>query len=187
MPPGGITNSPSGMMTTPCLLLSVEHMTDPTPRRTPSPLLQICRGPIGQGLASGAVALIPVRRYPRWLRETIVWAPSITMAGMFLCPEQAQRIARKTGLESDERAEPSRIEAEVEAPLAVRLAAAGFFGGAVYGVMRTGLWADTALESGLRRLRVPAPRVVLALAGGVATWRIAEMERRQADGQGTPG
>ncbi|MFD5823448.1 hypothetical protein [Nesterenkonia xinjiangensis] len=168
-------------------------MTDPTPRRTPSPLLQICRGPIGQGLASGAVALIPVRRYPRWLRETIVWAPSITMAGMFLCPEQAQRIARQIGLEGDERAEPPRseadgeAEAECESPLAVRLAAAGFFGGAAYAVMRTGLWADTALESGLRRLRVPAPRVVLALAGGVVTWRIAEMERRQADGQGTPG
>lgn len=166
-------------------------MTDHVPTRTASPLLEICRSPAGQGVLTAVSGLIPVRRYPRWLRETIVWAPSITMVGVFLCPEQAQRLVRRAGMEvaapsdrpraeTDAEGEP---ETDAEAPLTARLAAAGFFGAAVYGVMRTSLWADTALESGLRRLRVPAPRVVLAAAAGTAAWGSAERERRRGSSQ----
>lgn len=36
------------------------------------------RAPLGQGVVTGLLTLIPVRDYPLWLRRGIVWGPLVT-------------------------------------------------------------------------------------------------------------
>ncbi|WP_344680851.1 MULTISPECIES: hypothetical protein [Actinomycetes] len=170
------------------------HATTRTSSRTSSPLLEICRSPAGQGVLTGVSGLVPVRRYPRWLRGTLVWAPTLLVAAAGFAPERVQQAARAAGVDLDQETGDSADEpagdpiedggdegsGEGAAPLPARLGLGLLCGAATYGVMRISLWSDTALESALRKARVPAPRLVMAAAGGVAAWGLAERERRQA-------
>lgn len=62
-----------------------------------------------------------------------------------------------------------------------RSAAALVAGGFTYGAWRFTWWADEAAERALRRLCVPAPRVVMAVGAGVLTYREVRRDQQARD------
>lgn len=139
--------------------------------------LQILRTPAAQAVATGALTLIPARNYPRWLRTTLIWGPPVaaTVYGAYLVKNPEHRAALIQRFEDAESAD--QIDA-LSRPEVVLAGAAGL-GVLIGSSAALGFWADERLERGLRRLRIPAPRLVMGVAAGALTW-LAE----RADSQG---
>lgn len=132
--------------------------------------------PWAQAALVGGLSLIPTRKYPRWLRQTIVWAPAVATTSLVAVPGAVEasrrRLSQQQGKDS-EQADTSDINPAARATIA--LAA----GAAVYGVGRISLWSDTATENLLRKMRVPAPRVALSLVAATTTWWSVDYENKQ--------
>jgi hypothetical protein len=170
---------------------------------------QQLENPWAQGVLGGALALIPARKWPRWVRGAYTWVPTIGAASLAAAPEVWSRWVKESAQSSSLGEQPPEgaaardarpaehigvgerdlhrvrqhaIDVAEAAPKltigqgASRLAAAVAVGGMTYGVAKLSLWADEALEDGLRRLHVPAPRITLAVAYGAACAWIATID-----------
>ncbi|HIW99017.1 MAG TPA: hypothetical protein H9871_02625 [Candidatus Nesterenkonia stercoripullorum] len=170
---------------------------------------QQLENPWAQGVLGGALALIPARKWPRWVRGVYTWVPTIGAASLAAAPEVWSRWVKESSQGSSLGEQPPEgaaardarpaehigvgerdlhrvrqhaVDVAESAPGltvgqgASRLAAAVALGGMTYGAAKLSLWADGALEDGLRRLNVPAPRLTLAVACGVAFAWIATID-----------
>ncbi|WP_218221964.1 hypothetical protein [Nesterenkonia sp. Act20] len=158
-----------------------------------------------QGIGTGLSALVPARRYPAWLRQTMMWAPAIGLGALVSSPAAWRSLAESAQARPDspvaEAAGPQRDGSAVQSPdgsaerptgasaadrsrrrpLTMWFGRAGggvAVGALVYCNMRLAFWLDGAIERGLRRLRVPAPRVVMAVAAGGFAARTAVVEKK---------
>ncbi|PRZ18520.1 hypothetical protein [Nesterenkonia sandarakina] len=138
-----------------------------------------------QGTAGGVLALVPVRRYPEWLRQAIMWVPATAATTVVVTPRVWEKLAdaaRESPAQQEHEQEP--VEPELLAteqsrehhrpPLTPGRRAALWgvgltVGASVYGYMRFSLWVDGAIEDKLREHGVARPRVVMAVLGGLAT------------------
>lgn len=126
---------------------------------TSSPAFDIASDPWTQAIVAGLVTLIPARKYPGWLRQGFIWAPTVVAvagSGYVLAKQSAQ---------------PQKAGAAV----------AGLMGGgaAVSLASAFSLWADEKLERGLGRLKIPFPRAVMAAAAGAVTWWQVKQEHQR--------
>lgn len=113
-------------------------------------------------------------------------APGSQEQGAEQGAEPASGAASDEGAESGEKAEGSAEESAGSASGGIswtgRLTLAAALAGFNYGTWRFTWWADAAVERGLTKLRVPAPRLVQA--GGAAAltyWQARRDERAQAE------
>lgn len=156
-----------------------------------------------QGLGTGLSALVPARSYPVWLRQTMMWVPAVGFGALVASPATWRFLAKSaqaqpgddspvdesTGSETQESAEPPPGALDTvdsrRSPLTRWLGRAGggvAVGALVYGNMRLAFWLDGAIERGLRRLHVPAPRVVMALGAGAFAAGTARADARPGQG-----
>lgn len=139
-----------------------------------------------EATASGALSLIPARKYPAWLRHTLSWGSTALVVAAVLAPavvpqfnERVSDGARAKG------ADDHGVAAEsADRDLAVRFVAAGFAGALVHGLGRFSFWLDDAAEHRLRAWRVPYPRVVMSVAAAVLYVVIDEADRRAPNQSG---
>lgn len=154
-------------------------------------------------MLSGAAVLVPARRYPRWVKQTLTWGSTLGIAALAARPGTAQTVLRQLRDVSGEGHLPPGDASVTSAPdvpatedgggsshsvpdlppasLGVRLFFVGTVGALMYGSWRFSFWLDEAAERGLRRLHVPYPRVVMGAALGVATWVDTRRMNRQLD------
>lgn len=160
-----------------------------------------------QAIAGGAFTLIPARKYPAWLRHSLVWGST---AGIFtliavpgalaklqeLTPDGAE--SQQPGPDNDEtrnadvhsvddsdarRGSKEKVDAsnagmpEVASNPVVRIGLATAVAACTYGLCRFSFWFDAAAESGLRNLRVPYPRVVMGIGVGGSYWATEKFEQ----------
>lgn len=157
--------------------------------------------PWSQGVLTGVLTLIPARSYPIWLRRSIIWGPTVIgavlPAYLGASPEAHRRFTERMSragqdraeLDDARQAEPERSpQPEQQNRLrgaAVAAVAGGAIGAALTAAMAVAFWGDEKAEQGLRRLRVPFPRVVMGAAAGAAAWwsvvKENERERPAAD------
>lgn len=141
------------------------------------------KDPRAEAVVTGAVALIPARKYPQWLRQTFIWAPTLGVTALAATPGATTAVLRTLGEWQGVEQEPGEVPSP---PPAVRAALAVGAGATMYATWRFSFWFDTAAENALRKLRVPAPRVAIAVAVGAASWWSSSRARAHDDG-GTPG
>lgn len=141
-------------------------------------LATFLNNPIAQATVTGALTLIPARKYPTWLRRGLIWAPVVVgFAGA------AYFVANpKTGLKpTDPHQNTGRADLDYlpATPLsdgqrvgrsATMIAVGGGIGAVASLTTAAGFWADEKIEQGLRRFKVPFPRAVMGVAAGVITW-----------------
>ena len=142
-----------------------------TTSQVSSNLSGVFRSAWPQALIAGTVTLIPVRKYPRWLRRTLIWGPvAVATAGataLATNPKVLEKIQQRLPRE-DNRSAPQEPSLP-RRPAA--LVATGVSVGAVMSLSTAvGFWADEKIERGLRRLHLPYPRVIMALGAGAAAW-----------------
>lgn len=53
------------------------------------------RDPWGQTAVVGALTLIPARKYPAWLRQTMIWVPTLSVTAMAATPGAATAVLRR--------------------------------------------------------------------------------------------
>lgn len=161
----------------------LEPTSEPIPRMTDR-----LQSPLAQGVLTGAMTLIPARNYPRWIRRSLVWGPLVLAplgaAYLGANPQLLKSFTTQQSAEQSEDAIPestvSGVSPEVLAPTqrcvgATKALLPGVaLGGLVSGMMVAGFWSDEQLERGLRRLRVPYPRLIMGGIAGVITWRTAQ-------------
>lgn len=144
------------------------------------------------------MTLVPVRRYPEWLRQALMWVPAAGVTAVLVTPrvweamaEAGARLPDEAEQEQEqERGEPEPIAQEQsreghKSPLTVRRKVAlwsigAAAGASVYGYMRFSLWTDGVVEDKLRELGVSRPRIVMAVLGGLvagATGGAPEQQR----------
>lgn len=149
------------------------------------------RDPWGEAAISGLVALVPVRKYPRWLRRALVLGPVlVSAAGMSYVvthPGNSKRFAQRI---SGTKAEPpesvvqdneaaSEVGSINGGALAMKGAAMGaVLGGGIGAGTWLGLRADEWIEGQLRRLRVPYPRIVMGLGAAAVAWWIVDRDNK---------
>lgn len=147
-----------------------EVPADGVKQRGGSQLQGFLDDPWVQAGVTGALVLVPARKYPRWLWQGLTWGSTAAVVGVALLPGATTKLlefsARHFGPEDQEQELSEVPEPGPVLRTAVALGAGAF----MYGSWRFSLWADDAVERGLRRLRVPAPRVVMASGTGAATW-----------------
>lgn len=143
-------------------------MTDPK-----ETALNVVKSPLAQAVGVGSLALIPARKYPAWLRQTLTWGSTAASVGLIALPK-SKTPARKTSPEEGQTEQGSR---PTMSPVARTGVAAGV-GAAVYGSWKFTWWFDNAAEQALRTLRVPLPRAVMGAACGAWFYRM-ETETRQ--------
>lgn len=164
-----------------------------------------------QAAVVGGLSLIPARKYPGWLKQGLTWGSTGLVAAVALTPgatsgllkalsakygdteqpgQQAELGQAETGesASSDSSSEAGESEARGDADRPqvswmTRSAAALVTGGFTYGAWRFAWWADEAAERALRRLCVPAPRVVMAVGAGALTYREVRRDQRAQDQQ----
>lgn len=164
-----------------------------THHRSPLEASRFVTGPWGQAVLVAALTLIPVRNYPRWVRRTLIWGPPVVGAIGFgyvaADPESLPQVSeeRKSAegateerTESDEVTEPDaqgppKTGSGVSSLSPLARAIVFATGGAVVGTlgsgaMAVGFWADEKAERGLRKLKVPLPRVMMGCVVGALTW-----------------
>lgn len=136
--------------------------------------------PWSQAVLTAGLSLIPARSYPRWLRRGIIWAPTVigTVGALYLAANpEAHRKFLECVPESD-RPEDAEQQLSTVNPVAVTVV-----GGAAGAVLTAGLavsfWADEKIEQGLRRLKVPFPRVAMSIGTGAAAWWMAKKDTQQ--------
>lgn len=142
--------------------------------------------PWSQGVLTGVLTLIPARSYPIWLRRSIIWGPTVIgavlPAYLGASPEAHRRFTERMSragqdraeLDNARQAEPERSpQPEQQNRLrgaAVAAVAGGAIGAVLTAAMAVAFWGDEKAEQGLRRLRVPFPRVVMGAAAGASAW-----------------
>lgn len=124
--------------------------------------------PLGQAALSGALALIPARRYPPWVRGAMIWGSTVSVTGLALAPGAATAALKRLG--QWQGVDPAEHEEMPSPSPAVRAGVALAAGAVMYGTWRLAFWSDEAAERGLRALRIPFPRVVMGVAAGVTSW-----------------
>ena len=134
-----------------------------------STIRRILASPWTQALAAGTLVLVPARKYPSWLRQTLTWGSAAGTAALIAAPAARSAVLRRRTDEQD--AEAMRISPAARAGVAVGS------GVLVYGSWRFTWWFDTAAESALRRMRVPFPRAVMGVA--VGAWYLATEANRE--------
>lgn len=146
--------------------------------------MKFLNDPFSQGLLTGALTLIPARNYPTWVRQTLIWGPTVAGGTAPIVLGKNPRLRRKLSakLALAQHADPSTRTSlrPQEPPLAIlpndnRSTASMIVAGTAIGagislMMAAGLWADEKIDQGLRRLSVPLPRVVMGVATGAFTW-----------------
>lgn len=136
--------------------------------------------PWTQGVLSGAMTLIPARKYPGWLRQGLIWGPTVlgSAGGTYLAlnPGARRKLMAKladTGqtipIDSGHHQNGDRNSTDTARRLSI-IGAGSAAGAASSLVMGFGFWADEAIDRGLRRMRVPFPRVVMGVTVGALTW-----------------
>ena len=142
---------------------------------TDSPAFDILSSRWAQGVLTGALTLIPARSYPRWLRLSIIWAPTAIAAsgGAYFAgnPEQVQKLTKQAaGAEPLREPEPTaQPEHTAEPEFAAQPESVG-------------RWRSAAV------VLLPAAAVgtvasgAMAAAAGAATWWMVtkENERERA-------
>lgn len=140
--------------------------------------------PASQGILTGALTLIPARKYPKWVRQTLIWGPTVAGAAGAAYLKANPRLRRKLSakLALAQHADPSTRTSlrPQEPPLAIlpndnRSTASMVVTGTAIGtgvslLIAASLWADEKIEQGLRQLKTPLPRVVMGVAAGAVTW-----------------
>ncbi|NLS10913.1 hypothetical protein HGQ17_13105 [Nesterenkonia sp. MY13] len=152
---------------------------EPTPSPAPSPPQDsILSNPTAQAALSGAVTLIPARNYPGWLRGVMSWVPALAVSGVAMAPGATSGIIKKL---QEREGTPTDTELPEPSPV-VRAGLAAGLGALVYGSVRLSFLLDEAADRGLRKLRVPFPRVVMgaAVAAGAYRSAVTENQRREA-------
>lgn len=152
-------------------------------------LVSFLNSPISQATVTGALSLIPGRKYPTWLRRSLIWAPTVVglagAAGVFFGvtnPEAGSRFAepRKNTGRADLDYLPTHLsdgqQAGRTATKASVIAGIGLFASLT---TAAGFWADEKIEQGLRRFNVPFPRAAMGIAAGALTWWQAKQNDRQ--------
>lgn len=155
-------------------------------------------GPVSQAAVVGALSLLPARRYPGWLKQGMTWGSTGLVAAVALTPGAMSGLLKALGSKygdtdqedsasSGSSAEARESEAREEAgrpqvSWVTRSSAALVAGGFTYGTWRFAWWADDAAERALRRMRVPAPRLVMAASAAALTYREVHRDQ-QAQGQ----
>ena len=152
--------------------------------RTPN----VFTGPMAQAVLTGALTLIPARNYPNWLRKSLVWGPTVVgVAGATYFaakPEARTKVAERSpsaeqsasSAQSVQSSEPGSTESSTVRRATTMITAGGAVGATLSLVMAGGFWADEKIERGLRRIKIPLPRVVMGAAAGVATWYQAKQD-----------
>ncbi|GAA1821274.1 hypothetical protein [Nesterenkonia flava] len=158
------------------------------------------RDPWAQGALNGALALIPARKYPRWLRRTLVWGPPVAGAlGLgYLAsnPELLRKLGERYADPQDAssaepaEAEPSGPQASPEPPTGgdaggeeqsqhevarwkrgvIGAVPGAFLGTLVGATFAGGFWVDEKVDRALRRYHVPFPRVVMGYSSAALGW-----------------
>lgn len=144
--------------------------------QTQETVISIVKSPLTQAAAAGALVLIPARRYPAWLRQTLTWGSTAAAAGIIALPRAELPAPQTSAEEGAEREGPAR--SHPMGPLARAGLAAGA-GAVVYGSWRFTWWFDEASEQALRKLRVPFPRAVMGAACGIWFYRMDKAAREQ--------
>lgn len=160
-------------------------------------------GPVSQAAVVGALSLLPARRYPGWLKQGMTWGSTGLVAAVALTPGAMSGLLKALGSKcgdtdpedsasSDSSAEARESEAREsgareeagrpQVSWVTRSSAALVAGGFTYGTWRFAWWADDAAERALRRMRVPAPRLVMAAGAAALAYREAHRDQ-QAQGQ----
>ena len=137
----------------------------------------IARSPWSQAIAGGALALIPGRKYPAWLRQTITWGSAATVVAVITVPGLGSKVLERTsGQETPPITTPqtTRISPKAKAGFAT------VAGALTYGTMRFGWWFDEAAEQAMRKMQVPYPRVVLGIAVGVLYYYTDDRGQKKA-------
>ena len=136
------------------------------------------KDPWGQAAAVGVLTLIPARRYPAWLRRTMTWVPTLSVTAIAATPGASTAVLRRLGQWQGQNTKDVKLP---EASPAVRAACAVSAGAVSYAGWRLAFWSDTAAETLMRKMRVPAPRAAMALAAAAATgWSIRRDNERAA-------
>ena len=124
-----------------------------------------------QAVVVGGISLIPARKYPGWLKQGLTWGSTGLVAAVALSPGAASGLLKALGTQDGDADHP-------QVSWMSRSAAAVVVGGLTYGTWRFAWWADEAAERALRRLCVPAPRVIMAVGAGALTYREARRDQR---------
>lgn len=136
------------------------------------------RAPLGQGVVTGLLTLIPVRDYPLWLRRGIVWGPLVTtgVGAVYLgANPQRTKALGETVIEPTTESKPVAGWRGIAKMLVPGLAV----GTIMSGSMATAIWADEKIDRGLRRSGVPFPRLVMGLSvGAITRWSVTEENQR---------
>ncbi len=138
--------------------------------------LNVLKSPLAQAVGTGALVLIPARKYPAWLRQTLTWGSTAAAVGLTALPKSRTPSREPSTRESEN--EQDHRPAKAMSP-AVRVGAAAGAGAVVYGSWRFTWWFDDAAEKALRKLRVPFPRAVMGAACGVWFYRMEAGAREQ--------
>src|SRR5690625_2436645 len=138
--------------------------------------------PWAQAIMTGAVTLAPMRNYPGWLRQSMLWGPLLggVIAGGYIGanPDRQRELNEffakfnangSAEPQPAEQTSPSESSERSWTPLRAA-AAGGTFGAVMSGATALGFWADEKIERGLRRMKVPMPRLVMAVAVGGMNW-----------------
>lgn len=164
-------------------------------------LANFLNDPLSQGIVTGALTLIPARNYPHWLRQTLVWGPPVAGGAIPAYLAMNPRVRRKlsarlaiaehsnpstrTGLRPQEP--PRAVLSKGNRSTASMIATGTAIGAGVSLLVVGGFWADEKLEQGLRRLKVPFPRGVMAAAAGALTWwQLKQDQKRNTEDRHTP-
>lgn len=123
--------------------------------------------PWGQAALVSTLTLVPARKYPTWLKNVMVWGPTVGVVAVLATPGAPTAVLRK--LSALQGQNPEEIQFPEINPVA-RAAVAVGAGTAMYASWRLSFWSDGAAENLVRKLHVPAPRVAMALAAGAAAW-----------------
>lgn len=158
-----------------------------------------------QAIVGGALTLIPARKYPVWLRQTLTWVPAAGVFGVMAVPGAGASVEEwasgrvdsgrgtadgvadgRVGAKDGDSAPADLGQADeresengaTESHRLARIGTAAAAGALTYGMFRFSFWFDEAAERGLRKLRVPYPRVIMGAA--VAAFYVAaeEFDRR---------
>lgn len=132
------------------------------------------------GILVGASSVVPVRRWPRPLHRGVLWGFPLAMAGMSAAA--LRHVSSADGHSGDH----APAEGSAAAVLSPQARVAIGLGPAVliHLATRVSYWVDDAVEVGLRRLRVPAPRLVYAAGAGLITGLQVTYDMRQRERSG---
>lgn len=143
--------------------------------------------PLSQAVAAGALAVIPARTYPTWLRRGMIWTPAIVgVAGSAYLVTNSKAVSKfakpqkNTGRADRDYLPTVQLSSTQRASRGTAMVAVGGGIGAVISLTTAaGFWVDEKIERGLRRLNVPFPRAVMGVGTGALIWLQEKQDKRQ--------